>query len=495
MARSAAAPILLDLPVRPSLRVARFSERNLRHGKGQWAGRPFVLEPWQYDEVVVPIYDDLEPSGLRRVREALIGVAKKNGKTHLGALFGAYGLLADGHYVRDPNGWLWVRELGAEVYNVAGSRQQAKILFEIASSFILRSPFRPPVTKLYRDAIEVPETESVWRVLAADAKLAHGPNPSTAIIDEIWVHRSPELYEAFASAGAARQQPLLVVITTAGFDQESVAFQLYRNGLGRHSRRFYFRWWQAPDGCRLDDMRAFRKANPSQWITAAYLRDELARARKVGLENQFRRFHGNQWTTVSEAAIPLELWDTCADRPRIPDGAEVIVAVDLAPLHDSSAVVIDHRDGAGVHNVRAWIMHADPDTGYLDFEALEQLVRELCRRYQVRVIYTDPAYAIRSMVMLQEEGLPVETFPQSDARMVPASLNLYELLITERVRHGGNRALRRQVQAAGKKATARGWRLHKLKSTGLIDAVVATAMAAFGWEQPEEEEPYPTLFV
>ena len=496
MARAATAPAP-QVPLAPSDRIERFFRRHLIHGKGQFAGQSFVLEPWEL-ETVRGVYDPLvrhKNAWVRRITEGLVGISKKNGKTHLAAGLGAFALFADGYYVEVDGRLVWLPEYGAEVYNVAGSKDQAKILFDIGRGFVERSPMLRAMCRIYKDVIEVPETESIWRVLAADAKLAHGPNPSTAIIDEIWVHKSPELYEAFASAGAARRQPLLLTITTAGFDQDSVAYKLYRRGQDAKNPRTYFRWYKGPDACKLEDPKAMRAANPSRWVTLPYLRQELKRAKELGLENQFRRFHLNQWTFTVEQAIPLDLWDTCSGKPKIPDGAPVVMAVDAAPKRDTTAIALDHRDSGGLHNVRTTVMKADPDTGYLDFDILEQALREACVRYDVQRILVDPYNMVRSMVMLREEGLPIEEFPQSDARMVPASMNLYELLIQGRIRHGGEKTLRRHIAAAGKRETSRGWRLHKLKTRGKVDGAVAVAIACYMAELPVPEDVAPVLFV
>ncbi|HXF71500.1 MAG TPA: terminase large subunit [Actinomycetota bacterium] len=501
--RPAPAALPRDL-VLPSVRIERFFRKRLRHVKGAFAGRPFALEPWQLEDLR-RIYDPLvlerEPASgtmllVRQVREALIGVAKKNGKSHWAAGLGLYHLTADGYWRSEGSGWVWVPEGGAEVFNVAASKDQAKVVFALARQFVLGDPILRTMCQVYKDAIEVPETGAVWRVLAADARLAHGPNPSAAIIDEIWAHRDPELYEAFASAGGARPQPLVLTITTAGWDQGSIAYQLYRAGRAwerskRPDPRRYFRWYQAPDGCRLDDRRAWRAANPSRWITPAYLRDELRRAKSRGLELQFRRWHLNQWTTTKELAIPAEAWDACAGRPRIPQGAEVVIGVDTAPKRDSTGIVLAHRDASGVHHWRARKMSADPETGYLDYAALEDAIREACRTYTVRRILVDPYNMTRSMLLLAEEGLPIEEFPQGDARMVPASMNLFELVMAGRLRHGGAPELREAVLAAAKRVTERGWRLHKRTSSGVIDVLVAGAMASYELERAEEEPPPP----
>ncbi len=507
---AAAAPAALpDGVVLPSLRIERFFRKRLVHVKAPFEGRPFVLADWQLRDIR-GIYDRLkvirhpetrEELLVREVHEALVGVAKKNGKTSEAAGLGLYHLTADGYHRREQGSWIWTLEGGAEVYNIAASKDQAKVLFQIGKQMVLRDPLLRTMCRPYRDAIEVLETGAVWRVLAADARLAHGPNPSVAIIDEIWAHRDPELYEAFASAGAARAQPLVIVITTAGWDQTSIGYALYKAGRRwerskRPARDYYFAWHQAPEGSRIDDPKAWRQANPSKWVTSSYLKGELKRARERGLELQFKRWHLNQWTTTKEIAIPIEAWDACAGRPKIPKDAEVVVGVDTAPKRDSTGIIVAHRDGAGVHHWRGRKFVADPETGYLDYDALEQAIRDVCRRYQVRRVLVDPYNMTRSMLLLADEGIPIEEFPQGDARMVPASMNLYELVMAGRLRHGGDQELRECVLAAAKKLTERGWRLHKRTSSGVIDKLVAGVMASYELERGEqEEEVQPSLFV
>jgi phage terminase large subunit-like protein len=482
----------------PSIRIERFFTRHLRHVKGQWAGEPFELEAWQRDDLIVPVFDDLRVRGgfaVRRVSEALYGIPKKNGKTTTAAGLGAYGLFHDGYYAREGSGWRWHREAGAEVYNVAGGKDQAKILFRIGADMVERAPMLAAQAKIYRDAIENKATGGVWRVLAADARLAHGPNPSLTIIDELWTHRNPELYEAFASAGAARRQPLLITITTAGWSKDTIAYAQYKRHLTNRNRSFVSKWWQAPDGAEIEDRAAWAAANPSHWVTSAYLEGELRRARALGLEAQFRRWHLNEWSSGKEIAIPTTTWEGCRGRPKIPDGAEVVIGVDTAPKRDSTAIAIDHRDAAGMHNLRVVHMHADAETGYLDYEALEDELRHLCRRYDVQRILVDPYNMVRSLLMLADEGLPVEEMPQTDARMVPASMTFYELLNERRIRHGGTRELREQAANAGKRTSERGWRFQKTRSAGVIDGIVACAIACYEAERGFEEEVPPLLLV
>lgn len=504
MARAAAiVPAFADLPAQPSRRIERFFATKLHHGKGRWDGRPFVLEPWQIDDVVRPIFDTLRfapardfdrPTLIREYTEALVGIPRKNGKTHVAAGLGLYGLAADGYFELDGDRWIWIPEGGAEVYNIAGSKDQAKILFALGSQMVMRDPSLRTLCKVYRDAIEIPETGAVWRVLASDAPLAHGLNPSIAIIDEIWTHRDPELYDAFATAGGARAQPLLLTITTAGFDRTSIAFKLYQRGKRGRSRRFYFVWWAADEKASISNLTAIKAGNPSRWITKRYLADELERARALGLENSFLRLHANRWTNAREQAFPLAAWDAGATKPfRIPDRAEVTVAVDVAPKRDSTGVVVDWRDDHGRHWIEVHKMTPDPDTGYLDFDALKDLLRLIWRTFTVRNgIYYDPAHLTATMLDLAEEGLIVVEFPQTDLRMVPASMTFHDLMTSDRLRHLDDDDLRGEVQAAAKKETERGWRVHKRTSSGIIDGIVAAIMAAWAWEGTEAEPEPPT---
>ncbi len=503
------AAVPADVPVGvivPSLRIERFFSRRLRHAKGAFSGRPFTLENWELEDIQ-NIYDPLtivrdkvtrQDLLVRQVHEALIGVGKKNGKTHIASGLGLFHLTADGYHRRETGEWVFTPEGGAEVFNVAASKNQAKVLFQIARAFVLGDPFLRSMCRVYKDAIEVPETGAVWQVLAADARLAHGPNPSVAIIDEIWAHRDPELYEAFASAGAARPQPLVITITTAGWDQSdgSIGYALYKAGRKwerskRPNKAFYFHWYQAPDGCRIDDPKAWRAANPSRWVTPTYLRGELRRAIPRGLQLQFRRWHLNQWTTTKEIAIPIDAWDACGGRPKIPKKADVLVGVDSAPKRDSTGVVIVHRDATGAHHWRGRKFVVDPETGYLDYEALEEALREACRTYTVHRILVDPYNMTRSMLLLADEGLPIEEFPQGDARMVPASMNVHELVMQRRLLHGGNPDLREAVLNAAKKVTERGWRFHKRTSAGVIDILIAGTMPSYEIERGEGQPPEP----
>ncbi len=377
-------------------------------------------------------------------------------------------------------------EAGAEVYSAAGDKEQARIVFGQARAMVRASPSLATWCRVYKDTIEVTETGSIYRVLSSDAPLKHGLNVHAAVLDELHVHRDPELYYALQSATGARAEPLVISITTAGFDEASLCHNRYRYGTEGRDPRFFFRWWGDGD---INNARTWRKANPASWVSLEYLRQQRARLP----ENVFRRLHLNQWVRQEERWLPMEFWDAGDAPPEIPNGADVVIAVDAAPKRDTTAVVIAHRDTDGDVHLIAEIFTADA-TGILDYNAVKDYIRDAATRYEVTELIFDPYHFMQAARELEEEGIPARDFPQTDARMVPASQALFDAVTSGRLRHGGDPRLREQADAAAAKQTSRGWRLHKMKSTRPIDAMIAAAMALDALER-DAGPVSPTAFV
>lgn len=443
-----------------ALRFERFCAKFLRHIKGQWAGKPFILEPWQRDEIIKPLFT-LGPDGLRQYREAMIGLPRKNGKSEIAAALALYMLLADG-------------EFGAEVYSLAGSRPQAGIVFRTARDMVRASPLRSAV-KVYRDVLEVPETSSIYKVLSSDSKLAHGYNPSAAIVDELHIHPDGELYEAMRTATAARRQPLIVSITTAGAERRGIAWDVYERGRSGQDPRMFFYWKQAPEGIDVHDIKNAKLGNPASWVSEQFLKDQMPPSVP---EPVFRRLHLNQWYEGENSSwISREAWEKCLGEPAIDPDEPVVIAVDAASRRDTTAVALIQRKEDGKHHAKLWHFGVDETEGYLDYGAIENLIRELASTYDVRRIAFDPFQMVRTAQILDTEGLPVETFPQNDVRMVPCSQLLYDLIVEGKLIVPADDPITTdQVLAAGIVETARGWRLHKKKSSRAIDSTIALAM-------------------
>ena len=458
-------------------RAVRFFERFLRHQKGRWAGRPFVLEPWQADDIVRPLFGTVDAkTGLRWYREALVGLPRKNGKSELAAGIALYLLIADGEH-------------GAEVYSVAGDKKQAGLVYKTAADMVRASAFRT-ACKVYRSVLEVPETNGLYRVLSADADLQHGLNPHGAVVDEYHIHRNAEQYEALRSGTGAREQPLILVITTAASEKRGPLFELYERGKAGTNPRAFFYWRGVPPGTPVSDLAAFKQANPASWITEAFLAEQAASLP----EPVFRRLHGNEWWEGSRHMwVPREAWDACAGPVELELGHPTVVAVDAASRRDTTALALVQKHGEE-YRCRVWIMRADEEVGYLDYQQVENLLRDLASTYDVRRIGFDPYQMVPVAQRLDAEGLPVELFPQSHTRMVPASMLLYDLVREGRLRHDGDPDVTDQVLSAGVSEVAQGWRLDKRKGNRSIDSAIALAMAC-QMAKWEDEYSAPTVLV
>lgn len=446
--------------------VATFAEKSIRQTKGRWAGRPLEIEPFQRE-----ILDELfllDSGGGYVYREGLVGVPRKNGKSTLAAAIALYGLIA-------------TPESGPEVYAAAASRDQARIVFNQAKEFVERSPALARHLRPMRSAITCPANNGVLRVLSSDAPLQHGLNPSLVVIDELWAHKDPELYYALTTGQLARENPLVLSITTAGWDRESIGWQVYDHGRAlaeqgveaMREARFYFRWFAAPSSADLYDREAWRTANPASWIDL----DDLAREVDRLPEFVFRRLHLNQWTDLEDAWIAPDEWDACVGDPELDPEADTWFALDVGLKRDATALVWVSWVGEELQVGHEIIVpEAGRPLATADIRAT--IKRRAAEFAGLREIVFDPWAFRESAEMLAEEGFPMVEFEQSNARMAPASEKLYELIREGRIVHDGDNRLRKHLLAAVVSDSDRGWRISKRKSRERIDAAIALAMAA-----------------
>jgi phage terminase large subunit-like protein len=455
--------------------VTDFASRLLRVTKGFRAGEPLVFTDWQR-WLTDSIYERRD-DGRRRYRRVLVGLARKNGKSLVGSAFALHGL-----YLGPP---------GAEVYSCAGDKKQARIVFGEARQQVLDSPALRKISKVYRDAIEVPGEGSVYRVLSADAKLQQGLNPSLVLFDEVHVQPTEDLWDAMTQGSGARQDPLVIGITTAGSDLDTLCGRLYRYGKSVAAGEvdddaFGFFWWEAPPECATDDRQAWERANPNLAEGLLDPDDMDASQRGVTQESAFRRFRLNQWVRTVECWLPAGAWESCVGDATFDPDRPVYVGVDMALRHDSVAVVAVQCGEDDRYRVSSRIWTLDGDT--VDVAAVEAHLRELHRSWDVREFAYDPAYFQRSAEALLDDGLPMVEFPQSQQRMVPACQIAYQSICNQRVIHDGGPALTDHVLSAAARSTDTGWRLSKGKSKRKIDAAVALVIALGRATQPVEPE-------
>jgi phage terminase large subunit-like protein len=192
-----------------SQRVVKFIENLCSHVKGELARKPFILDEWQKNHIIKPLYDTMDENGLRQYRTAYIQIPRKNGKSNLIAALGLYHLFADG-------------EQGAEVIVAAGDRSQAGIIHEIQKQMVLNSPILSKKCKVYRNSIVLNNDASFIQAISADADTKHGFNISTCLFDELHTQPNRELWDVLTTAtgshAASRslwQSPRLATISRA----------------------------------------------------------------------------------------------------------------------------------------------------------------------------------------------------------------------------------------------------------------------------------------
>lgn len=461
-------------------RVIRWIEQNCRYGEGDKFGQPVRLE--LYQKLFLIWLFELRPDGSRRYRRALLEVPKGNGKTPIAAWVAAF---------------LLATQASAVIPVAAASYDQADLLFGDLRSAIAESTRLAPLFNTFEGEIQVKDRPSRAYKVAAVAGTNDGQRPSAFFADEIheWTGNKARVHLVIANGAAKRVGSLVVNTTTPGADLDSMAGRMHEYGIKVNAGEvddpeFLFVWWGCPeDRYDLSDRaqleQAIRDANPAADLFLS-VPDVAARFYQTP-RHEFVRYHLGMWTTVAERWLPSGSWEACA-RPdmQIPDGADVVLSFDGSFNNDSTALVVttciaDGRSSPHVDVVDAWERpESAADEWQVPILDVEAAIRAACRRWRVREIVCDPFRWARTLQVLEAEGLPVVEFPQTPARMVPATQRFYEAVVNGALTHSGDPRLARHVGNCVLKVDARGGRLAKehRHSRRKIDLAVCAVMGA-----------------
>lgn len=349
-----------------------FIEELLLHTKGRYARKPFLLAPWQRDDIVRPLFgwvkwSDEHLGFIRQYEIAWVEIARKNGKTELLAALMLYLLLGDG-------------EESAELYGVARDRDQAALCFDVAARMVTLSPIlsqRLKVTAHNRRIVDE-KTHSVYQVIAADAQGALGSNPSGVAADEILAWRDGGMWEALRTGmgSGARRQPLMIAATTAGNDSEGFAgrqhaeMQRVKDDPARAPHVFVYMRNMAKDADPFDEANwAYPNPALGDFLSLDGLRKQVLEAKNdPTILNSVLQFRFNQWVNQAFRWMPMHLYDATADvpftRPAQLRGAMAgracWVGFDLAARQDLTAwcLVFPHAEGGVDVLWRFWLPEA-----------------------------------------------------------------------------------------------------------------------------------------
>lgn len=469
--------------------VADFVDSYCRATKDTIAARTgdrIRLRDWQR-RLLRGIYLE-RPDGSMQHRTAVVGMPRKNGKSALGASLGLHGL--------------YLGPDGGEVYSVAGDREQARICFGMARRMVELDPELSDLTNVYRDALELPSSGAVYRVLSSDAPLKEGLSPTFVVFDELHVQPDDDLWSVMSLGSGAREEALVLAITTAGELRDSSGSpklwkRLYDYGVAVargevDDDRFYFAWWEPKAGIDAD-WRApatWREANPGFDDIVAGEDFEASLPPKVP-EHEYRTKRTNvpvaaattHWLESHPAA-----WSECASDLELAGADRTAMAWDMSLRHDSTAVSTVGRVGDRVVG-RTRIFTA-PAGGKIDFDAVVTHVRDEAVAHDPVGIAYDPRYLELLAQQLDDEGLPMVEFPQTPERMAPACGHLFDLIIAGRYAHDDDPAVNEHVLTAVRREQGdRGWTLSKGRSKRPIDGCITQVMAA--WELETAPEPTP----
>ena len=501
----------------------RFFSRVLIHVKGEWAGHPFELEPWQREEVIRPLFGWKRADGARRYRIAYIEIPRKNGKSTLAAGIALFLLFADG-------------EPGAEVYSAAADREQAGIVFNLGKSMVESSPVLARRAEPYKRSIVCPETGSSYKVLSADAYTKHGLNASGVVVDELHAQPNRDLVDVLITSTGARRQPLIVFLTTAGYNTETVCGEWHEYAIGVRDGTIedptflpvIYAAERAGEGDvdvdvdgegaegeseDLDwlDEDEWRRANPNLGVSVKldYLRNEARRALNIpAYENTFKRLHLNVWTEQHTRWMPMHLWAKCERTfdPALLEGARCYAGLDLASTSDIAALALCFPTEAGesedyaflwrlwvpedaiTERARrdrvpydAWVrdgLMTATEGNVIDYEYILRDIEAVGELYDIREVAFDRWGAFQVSNRLQGLGFEVVGFGQGFASMARPTSELMRLTKAEKLRHNGHRVLKWMASNMVVSTDAAGnVKPNKAKSRERIDGMVAAIMA------------------
>lgn len=477
-----------------------FIETFCTHTKGELSGTALILEDWQ-KKIVGDLFGwKNKKTNLRRYRTAYIQIARKNGKSTLAAALALLML-----YVDD--------EKGSEVYSAASNRQQAGIVFEIAKGMIQNNKELNSRGKIFRNSIINEGKGNFYQAISSDSKTKHGFNSNCVVYDELHTAPNRELWDALATSVGSRRQPLIITITTAGFDRQSICYELYsyaKRILNKSLKddTFYPCVFECDIDDDIQDEKVWKKANPNYGISLKkkYMKIESQKAMDVpSYLNTFKRLHLNMWTDSVSVWIPNSEWMECHqefDYDSL-DGCAAWGGLDLASTRDLSALTLVFKvedkfvimpyifvpkenaikrskiDGV---DYLTFIRENDviaTEGDVQDYSFIRKTINDLSKKYRIQSIAYDRWGASQLILDLtNQDGVPMSPLGQGFVSLSAPTKTFEREILAKNVIHPNNKCLNWCMSNVAIQEDASGnLKPAKNKSKEKIDPVVATICA------------------
>lgn len=407
----------------------------LTHYTGRHAGKPFILEPWQQFAVanIYGFYKKDEAGGWSRlVSSVYIEMARKNGKSAFAAALCLYHLIADG-------------EMNAEVYLAANSRDQAKVSFTMCRNFCLGLDPKQRLLETYRDRINFDKMLSFLRVLAADSSKLDGPNPSMFLLDEYHAAKTSALKDVLQSGQGMRDDPMSVIITTAGFDKLGPCYQMREmctevlSGLKEDDTLFALIYC-LDEGDDWKDEKVWVKSNPNLGVTVKmkYLREQVQKAvnspsEEVGVKTK----NINLWCDADTVWIPDHYivdssknlsFDQFAGRDcymgiDLSSTSDLTCAAYMFPQQDRYSFIVKYylpeaalqekRFKELYGQWRRWGLITITPGNVTDYDYILNDIMDVSNKVYIQKVAYDQWNATQFVISAEERGLPMEPFSQA----------------------------------------------------------------------------------
>lgn len=484
-------------------RAVKFIE-NLCHTKGKWAGKRFWLLPWQ-EQLIRDIFGIIKPDGYRQFRTAFVEICKKVGKSELAAAVALYLLYAD-------------NEPSAEVYGAAADRQQASIVFDVAKQMVEMSPALLKRSKLMTATKRIVNygNSGYYQVLSAEVGGKHGFSVSGLVFDEIHTQPNRQLYDVLTKGSSdARQNPLHFIITTAGTDRHSIAYELHTKAVDilegrRVDPTFYPVVYGLKDDEDWEDEANWYKVNPSLGYTVDIerLRDAYREAKQNPADEvTFKWLRLNMWVSSTVAWIPDSIFMKGNEEIDLAalEGRDCYGGLDLSSTGDITALVlmfpprdedekyillpffwvpeetIPQRVKAAsvpydIWERQGYLLSTEGNVIHYDF--IEKFIDDLAEKYHIVEIAVDRWNATQMIQNLEGDGFTMVPFGQGFASMSGPTKDFYRLLMEGQIIHGGHPVLRWMAgNVVVDTDPAGNIKVTKAKSKEKIDGIVAAIMA------------------
>lgn len=492
----------------------------LTHTKGPFAGKSFDLRPWQ-KKILTQLFKTGR-DGRRVYRTCLLMLPRKNGKTELAAGLAIYFLLFDG-------------EIGGEVYSAAADKDQAALVFNVAAQMVRNDPELLAQCEIVdsQKRIVHRKSGSFYRAISAEAYSKHGFNASAVIYDELHAAPNRELWDVLSTSQGARSQPLMLAISTAGYDRHSILWELYAHAKKVQEQpsldpTFLPILYEAPIDADWTDEKVWRQANPAlgDFRSLEEMRVAAARAKEIpAQENTFRRLYLDQWTEQASRWLSLTDWDACrqaVSRSAL-RGRPCYVGMDLSSTKDLTALVAVFPDEDGFDVLAQffvpqesvlersrrdrvpydqWVRdgHLTATPGnVVDYEAVRVALQAWASEFDLKQIAFDPWNATDLVTRLQgQDGFDCVPMRQGFASLSAPTKALEKAVLSRSLRHTGHPVLRWNISNVSVESDATGnMKVSKKVSTERIDGVAALVMAVDLMERHQHtgEPSYQMLFM